>query len=279
MPDVVDLPFLRESPPAYGVASEVAAGVRRIVAPNSSPMTYHGTNTWLVDTEAGVVIVDPGPADAAHARAVVAAAGADVAAILVTHTHADHVGNLAAVAAATGAPVHGFAPSAMPDVQVIAMTEGATVAGLTGIHTPGHAPDHLSFALDRDGILFSGDHVMGWSSTVVRPPNGNMTDYLSSLRRLLDRDDRIYLPGHGPAIADPGAYVQALVRHRMARERAIAAALAEGPQSVTDIATRLYGKADPILQRAAEANVDAHLRKLAGEGQARFADGLWRQAG
>ena len=195
--------FLTEAEPARDVALPVQPGIRRVVAANPSPMTYWGTNTYLIDTPEGVLVLDPGPDDAGHVTTVLAAAGAPVVGILLTHTHHDHLGAVAALRTATGAPVHAWHEPAddrfVPDR---ALCDGDVAEGWTALHTPGHAADHLCFAR-VDGTVFSGDHVMGWSSSVVSPPGGNMRQYFGSLQRMLARDDALYLPGHGPAIPSP----------------------------------------------------------------------------
>ena len=266
--------FLTEPAPPYGEAVPVAPGVRRVVAPNPGPMTYHGTNTYLIDGAEGTTVLDPGPEDAGHTASVLRAANR-VARILLTHTHPDHVGGLPALRAATGAPVAAWhAPAAALDLDVL-LHDGTVVAGLSALHTPGHAADHLCFARP-DGVLFSGDHVMSWSSTVVIPPNGTMADYMRSLDRLLARPaDTLFLPGHGPPLPDPLPFVRALREHRLGREASILAALEAGPATTAAITARVYDVAPPLL-RAAERNVLAHLVKLEGDGRAaRDGDG-WR---
>lgn len=271
--------FLREPEPTRGVALPVRPGIRRIVAANKSVMTYHGTNTYLINDTGGLIVLDPGPDEAAHVEAILAATDGVVARILITHTHADHVGAAPALKAATGAPIYGYFASANPEfVPDVPLADGDRVASLTAIHTPGHAADHLCFAAD-DGLLFTGDHVMSWSTTVVGPPKGDMTAYFASLRLLLARDDAIYLPGHGPALPDPHPYVRELLRYREEREEAIASALAgPAPMTAGEIMARLYGKSDPMLRRAAERNVNAHLLKLEAEGRAERVGEAWRAA-
>jgi glyoxylase-like metal-dependent hydrolase (beta-lactamase superfamily II) len=145
---------------------------------------------------------------------------------------------------------------------------------MIALHTPGHASDHLCFARE-DGVVFSADHVMSWSSSIVSPPGGNMIDYFSSLQRMLDRDDTLFLPGHGPPLPEPQPYVRELLDHRLKRENEIAAALKDGPVGTWDLVDRLYSKTDPWLRRAAERNVEAHLQKLQAEGRAALKDDLW----
>ncbi|MDE2515909.1 MAG: MBL fold metallo-hydrolase [Rhodospirillales bacterium] len=275
--------FLTEPEPPRGAALPVLPGIRRIVAANPGPMTYHGTNTYLIDAPDGTIVLDPGPEDAAHVAAVLAASGGRVALILLSHTHHDHVGAVAALQAASGARVAGWHDSALagfsPDLP---LDDGAEIAGFTAIFTPGHAADHLCFAgraADGQPILFSADHVMSWSSSVVSPPGGNMADYFASLRRLLARtEDEIYLPGHGPGLAAPRDLVAQLLRHREAREAAIAAKLAEGPLGTYALMDALYSQTDPRLRRAAERNVLAHLLKLSAEGRVRQNGEIWESA-
>ena len=257
--------FLTEPEPPRGVAQVVQPGIRRVVAANTGPMTYWGTNTYLLDGPDGVTVLDPGPDDPAHVAAVLATAGR-IARIVLSHTHHDHLGATAALRAATGAPVHAWHdpadPSLVPDVP---LHDGDGVGGWTAVHTPGHASDHLCFA-GPDGVLLSADHVMSWSSSVVSPPGGSMTAYFASLRRLLARGEAVYLPGHGPTHRDALPFVQNLLDHRLAREAAILDALGPTPRSSRAITEVLYANVDPRLRRAAERNVIAHLAKLVEDG-------------
>lgn len=274
-------PILTEPVPPYGAVIAAHPLVRRVVANNPGPMTCHGTSTWIVG-QGRVAVIDPGPDDAAHRRALIEAlAGETVTHVLVTHGHHDHSAGAPGFAAAVGAVTHGFGrpqsartvavgaghPPFLPDEQV---SDGMVIEGpgwrLEAIHTPGHASDHLCFALAGEGLLFSGDHVMGWSTSMVSPPDGDMAAYMASLRRLLARDDRVFLPGHGPAITDPRGHAQALLEHRLAREAAVLAAVREGFSTPATIVPRLYpGLAEPLV-RAATRSVLAHLVKLAAEG-------------
>lgn len=268
------MPFLTEPEPPRGVAQPVAAGIRRVVAANAGAMTYHGTNTYLIEAAGGTIVLDPGPDDPAHVAAVLDAAGR-VGRIVLTHTHIDHVGALPALRAATGAPVHAWHAPAVPEVVPdVALRDGDAVEGWQAVFTPGHAADHLCFAGPR-GVLFSGDHVMSWSSSVVSPPGGDMAAYFASLRRLLDRDDAVYLPGHGPPLPDPAAFVQDLLAHRLAREAALLAALGPRPLGTRALTDALYSQVDERLRRAAERNVLAHLLKLRVEGRAQDGPDGW----
>jgi len=195
--------YLREPEPERGIRQAVLPGIDRIVAPNPSAHTYHGTNSFLIARPEGIVVLDPGPNDATHVAALLRETGGRVALILLTHTHPDHVGAVPALAAATGAPVAAYLPSALPGFNPdIALADGSEIAGMIAVHTPGHAADHLCFARP-DGTLFSGDHVMAWSSSTVSPPGGDMAAYIASLDRLLARPDRLYVPAHGPLLPEP----------------------------------------------------------------------------
>ena len=260
--------FVREPEPARGVAVPVLPGVHRIVAPNPGVMTDHGTNTYLIDDdEGGLSVLDPGPDIAAHVAAVVQAGAGRIRRILVSHAHRDHFSAAAELRAQTGALVIAWPTSAHADFSADQpIADGATLAGLTAVHTPGHAPDHLCFGW-RDSVLFTADVVMGWSSSIVNPPDGDMTAYCDSLRLLLTRPDRLYLCGHGPPVPDPHAHVRSLLAHRIRREVAIAKAVEHAPADTFGLMDRLYSKVDPMLRRAAERNVLAHLLKLQREGQ------------
>ncbi len=274
--------FLSEPEPIRGVAAPVLPGIRRIVAANPGPMTYHGTNTYLIDTPEGTIVLDPGPDLPEHVGATVAAAGR-VAAIVLSHRHQDHLGATAALRRATGAPIAAFRASDAADVLVpdIQLGDGQFIGGLTALHTPGHAVDHLCFAYPAASglqVLFSGDHVMSWSSSVVSPPGGNMRAYFTSLERLLTRDDDLYLPGHGPALPSPRTLVRDLLAHRRDREAAIAAKLRDGAAGTADLMAALYSKQHPMLRRAAERNVLAHLQKLEEEGRVERDGVAWKLA-
>ena len=276
----------------YGQLIEVAPQVARLLAPNPSPYTFTGTQVHLVGRHE-LAVIDPGPADPAHLDALLAAiAGRPLAAILVTHTHRDHSPGAAPLAAATGAPVIGCAPlvvegeqeagfdrSYAPD-RVLADGESVVVDGrtLTAVHTPGHTSNHLCFADDAAGVLFSGDHVMGWSTSVVIPPDGDMGQYLASLTRLRERTwDRLYLPAHGDPVTDPQRLVRGMISHRLQRERQLVRLLDEGgPSPLAPLVARAYPGLDPRLVPAAEATALAHLLALEQQGRVVRSDGQWR---
>lgn len=283
--------------PRHGEAVPVADGVVRVTAHNPSPFTGAGTNSYLIG-ERELMLLDPGPDDPQHVAALLAAiAGRPVTHILVSHSHRDHVDAVATLVAATGARTvaEGGYRNARPlkagetnpflyasdttFVPDIALKDRERVANaevaVTAIATPGHAANHLAFGFDD--ICFSGDHVMGWSTTVIAPPDGAMAPYMRSLDRLLEEPHERYLPGHGDAIADPHRAVTAMRSHRAMRERAILERIAVGDRSVSDVVDALYAGLNPALRGAAELSVLAHLEKLEEEGLV-TAEGLGRQA-
>jgi len=261
--------------------------VRRLLAPNPSPFTYTGTETYIVG-RGEVAVIDPGPDLAEHVEAILAATQSErITAILCTHTHRDHSPAAPMVQAATGAPIVGcaaltleddgpradaaFDPDCRPD-RVLA--DGESVSGpgwtLEAVATPGHTSNHLCFALRESKALFSGDHIMGWSTTVVSPPDGDMADYMRSLDRLLGRDDRIYYPAHGDPVTEPQRFVRAIATHRRQRERQILDLLEQEAQAVPAMVAAMYRGIDPRLHGAAGRSVLAHLIDL----EAR--DRVWR---
>jgi glyoxylase-like metal-dependent hydrolase (beta-lactamase superfamily II) len=269
----------------YGEPEPKAPGVVRLVAPNPSPFTFKGTNTYLVGTTS-LAVIDPGPDNEAHRAAILAAAtGRQITHILITHAHRDHSDGAAGLAKATGAPVLGFGrtgsanertdtahmPSGKefvdygftPDVRLQDqdVVEGADWA-LEALHAPGHAPDHLCFALQGRRLIFTGDHIMAWNTTVIAPPEGRMSDYIASLERLLSRRDRLYLPGHGGRMDKPLRAVKAYLVHRQWREQAVLAAIRDGATSIPEVVARVYSTIDPRLIRAAELSVLAHVEYL-----------------
>ena len=279
-----------------GTAEQLEPLVRRVLAPNPSPYTYTGTQTYLVGAGADVAVIDPGPAEDAHLAAIRSAVGsARIAAILCTHTHRDHSPAAAPLAAQTGAPIIGCAPLAMADDHPRAdapfdfayapdrvLADGEALVGdgwtLRALATPGHVANHLCFALEESGALFTGDHVMGWSTSVVVPPEGDMADYLASLDRLQSREDRIYYPAHGPAIDNPRQLVRGMIGHRRQRENQIRRLLEAGPQRIAEMVPVMYKGLDPRLNGAAQGSVWAHLEDLARRGLARREGDIWHSA-
>jgi glyoxylase-like metal-dependent hydrolase (beta-lactamase superfamily II) len=288
---VAGIPFLTDFQPRYGECIEVADGIRRVVAHNPSKYTAWGTGTYLVG-DGPVAIIDPGPADEAHIDAVLrAVAGQEVTHLLITHTHADHSPATAAIKGRTGATTYGFGPhpddadatgeehgdtTFRPDV---AVRHGDVVRGdgfeFDCLHTPGHISNHICYAERERGALFSGDHVMGWSTTVVSPPDGSMADYVASLRLLLDRPERAIYPTHGPPIEDPRRYVEALIEHRLEREDQILEQLRLGPRTVAEIVSVLYADVREELHEPAARTVEAHLIALAEADRARVDGERW----
>ena len=292
MPTVPALEALlaREDDVTYGVPERLSPLVRRVVADNPGPYTLHGTATFIVGARGRLAVIDPGPRIPAHVdRLLAAAAGAAISHILVTHTHLDHSPAAALLQARTGAPVVGCGPHAggagagrddagadtafAPDR---VLGDGDTVAGdgwtLEAVHTPGHTSNHLCFRLPEEGTLFSGDHVMGWSSTVISPPDGDLTAYLASLDRLLAAGDRLLRPTHGRAIAEPARFVRALKAHRLRRCDGVLASLRARPRPIPEIVAENYAGLDPALFGAACRSVYATLLHLQAAGAVR-ADG------
>jgi glyoxylase-like metal-dependent hydrolase (beta-lactamase superfamily II) len=262
--------------------------VRRILCNNPSPFTFTGTNSYVVG-KGNVAIIDPGPDDEAHAAALLdAVRGETVTHILVTHTHRDHSPDTARIKAATGATVYAAGPHRAsrpryesekissesgadrdfkPDIQV---RDGETIEGagwaLQAVATPGHTANHLGFAWRGRKFLFVGDHVMGWSTSIVAPPDGSMIDYMSSLERLTQRDEDLYFSGHGPEIPEGPRYVRFLIRHRQAREASILHRLAKGEADIPTMVRAIYIGIDPRLMGAAGYSVLAHLEDLVARG-------------
>jgi glyoxylase-like metal-dependent hydrolase (beta-lactamase superfamily II) len=279
-----ELAFNRSVDVDYGVAQEVAPGVRRIVANNPGPYTFLGTNTYVVGS-GEVAVIDPGPADERHLKAVAdAIKGERLVHILITHSHRDHCDGARGLQALASGEIASFGPtgtergagapgliydfvdpSFVPDRT---LADGDTVKGnsfaLDVLHLPGHAPDHLCFALVGKRTVFTGDHVMGWNTTVIAPPEGNLGMFLTSLERLMQRHDKMFLPAHGGRIQTPQRVVRAYIMHRKWREQTILACLDDGVCTIPRIVERLYGTLDAGLKEAAALSVLAHLEHLIG---------------
>lgn len=292
---MAEICFDRDFDPQTGTAVALGDRVRRVTAPNANPFTFRGTNSYIVG-HGHVAIIDPGPDDAAHIDALLAAtAGETIDAILVTHTHRDHSAGAQRLKSASGAAIHAGGPhrfarpprpgedatlEAGPDRAFLPdheLYDGEVVSGdgwsLTAIATPGHAANHLAFALDGSNMLFSGDHVMGWSTTVVAPPDGSMADYLCSLDILATRPETIYLPGHGAPIADAPGFVRALKAHRKLREAAILSRIERGDRSVAEIVAVIYRETPAALHGAAALSVLAHIEDLVARGRVQVLEG------
>ncbi len=262
--------------------------IRRLTAPNPGPLTCTGTQTHLVGHGA-VAVIDPGPDITTHLDAILAATmGERIVAIVCTHTHRDHSPLAAALAARTGAPVIGcrvvpgeaFDETYAPDR---VLGEGETVDGeswtLAAVETPGHTSNHLCFALPQADALFSGDHVMGWSTSVVIPPDGDMGDYMRSLDKLLGLDAAIYYPAHGEPVTNPRRLVRGMIGHRRQREGQMLRALAAAPATIPELVAGMYVGLDPDLVRAAGLSVEAHLIDLRRRGMATPDGARWRTMG
>ena len=272
----------------YGEPSPMGPGIVRVVAPNPSPLTFKGTNTYLVGSTS-LAVIDPGPDSEEHRAAILRAAGRrPITHVLSTHAHRDHVDGVAMLKAATGAVTAAYPRDAeatrialentpsgkffvdyefAPD---LALKGGDTISGsdwtLTAIHTPGHAPDHLCFALEGRRVVFSGDHVMAWNTTVIAPPEGRMADYQASLEILLDRSDDVFLPGHGGRLNDPQRTVRAYLLHRSWREKSVLDALTGGATTIRRIVPEVYRDLAPQLIPAATLSVQAHVEYLIEKG-------------
>lgn len=264
----------------YGRAEAIAPHVRRVLARNPSHFSYTGTQTYLVGSGHEIAVIDPGPDDADHVRAVFDAVGdARIAAICCTHTHFDHSPAAAMLADMTGARVIGCSPLALNDdgprmdasfdqsyAPGAVMADGETIAGdgwtLTAVATPGHTSNHLCFALNGQEALFTGDHVMGWSTTVVSPPDGDMTAYMESLQKLYDRQDAVYFPAHGPQVDKTRQFVRGMIGHRRQRENQILRLLGENLTRIDRMVPRMYKGVHEALWPAAGRSVMAHLIDL-----------------
>jgi glyoxylase-like metal-dependent hydrolase (beta-lactamase superfamily II) len=283
-----DIRFDKTFDLAPGAVEEVVPGVRRLVANNPGPFTFKGTVSYIVGRER-VAIIDPGPADDAHIQALLdAVRGETVTHIFVTHTHRDHSPAAAAIKQATGAKTFAEGPHRparvlhigeatrldasgdrdfIPDV---ALADGEVVSGsgwtLEAVATPGHTANHMAFALREANTLFSGDHVMAWSTTIVAPPDGAMSDYMASLEKLARRGEAVYLPGHGGAVKDAASFVGHLIRHRQGREASILQRLRKSPADIPTLVRAIYIGIDPRLARAAGLSVFAHLEDLVARG-------------
>jgi len=291
----MDAPDLSKEP--YAIAEQVSPLIRRVLAYNPSPFSYTGTQTYIVGT-GEVAVIDPGPLgdDPAHVEALIRIlAGEKIVAIMCTHTHRDHSPAAAPLAAATGAPVIGCAPLVLEDdgpradasfdatyVPDRILADGESVSGpgwtLTAVATPGHTSNHLCFALQQEKALFSGDHVMGWSTSVVSPPDGDMAAYMRSLALLMERDDEVYYAAHGAPIENPRRLVRGMMGHRKQREGQIIRLLDAGVGHIPDMVASMYKGVDKRLHPAAGRSVLAHLIDLRDRGVVTGAGEDWALA-
>ena len=283
-----DLTFDKSFDLVPGRAEEVIPGVRRIVADNPGPFTFKGTLTYILG-RGKVAIIDPGPEDENHVRAVLdAVRGETVTHIFVTHTHRDHSPAVPRIKAATGAVVLAEGPhrparplnigeaprlDASNDTEFQpdrALADGEVVTGrgwtIEAVTTPGHTANHMAFALKEGNLLFSGDHVMAWSTPIVAPPDGAMSDYMASLQKLAGRSESIYLPGHGGAVREAPRFVQHYIRHRQSREASILHRLSKGEADIPTLVRAIYIGLDPRLVKAAGLSVLAHIEDLMTRG-------------
>ncbi len=287
---------LMEIPPKpwpTGLIEQPEPLVRRVLAPNPSPYTYTGTQTYLVGNAGTIAVIDPGPDDARHLAALEAAISDDkIGAIMCTHTHRDHSPAAKPLAERTGAPIVGCAPLVLNDLGPRAdapfdrtyepdrvLEDGESMTGpgwtLTAVATPGHTSNHLCFALEESGALFTGDHVMGWSTSVIVPPDGDMSDYMASLAKLYEREDRVYYSAHGAPIERPRQLVRGMMGHRRQRENQILRLLGEAPQEIEALVPQMYKGLDPRLTGAAGMSVKAHLIDLERRGIVSRSGDIW----
>lgn len=278
-------PFDTSHRPKIGVAERLAEDIEVITAPNAGPMTFTGTRTYLVGSGPEVALIDPGPHDEAHLNSILQALGTKrkIQSIVLTHRHIDHTALVPDLKRMTGAQVYGY--NSYPDrfpktaggegidhgfVADITVSDGETISGdgwhLDVVHTPGHLADHM--ALATNGRLFSGDHVMGWATTLISPPSGDLTEFMASLEKLLARDETVFFPGHGAPITDPKRIMHHIRDHRLMREAQIVAALTEGPATADALTASIYMDVSPELHAAAKRNVFAHLIALERAGRA-----------
>lgn len=288
---ITKVQHLKEMTPHYEVAEKITNKVQRILAKNPNPFTYLGSGSYLIGDGTEVAIIDPGPSDRVHLDALEkAVAGRQLSKIIVTHTHMDHSAGAVPLQKRLGGTLMGFSPHQGPDHEIkmeeggdptfvpeVYLKDGDVIAGdgwtLEVMHTPGHTSNHCCFRLLEEKILFTGDHVMGWATTVVSPPDGDMKDYLTQLERLLGFDDQLYVPTHGPAIPHPHSYVRALIQHRMEREQQILEAITQGAQTLPAMVSKMYQDVPRYLHPAAARSVYAHLIKLVDEGRVKTNDG------
>jgi glyoxylase-like metal-dependent hydrolase (beta-lactamase superfamily II) len=280
------IPYVRDIKFEYGTVDQVSPLIRRVIANNPGPFTFTGTGTYIIGKGEGVAVIDPGPDQPEHLQAILEATqGERVSHILITHHHLDHSPLARPLADATGAVVYGCAVAELPAedgvrteagydrfTPDISVCDGGEVAGhgwtFEAIPTPGHTSNHICYALAEENACFTGDHIMGWSTTVVSPPDGDMADYLASLDVIQGRNFRTLWPTHGPPITEPGPFIDAYRAHRMERERQILAQLAAGKTRIVDMVPAMYVGVDQRLYPAAGRSVLAHMIQLVKTGRA-----------
>ncbi len=289
------IPFNRDFDAPYGVAEQVSPLIARVLAPNPGPFTFKGTGVYIVGAGREAAVIDPGPDIPEHVEALKRALeGRRLTHILVTHTHGDHSPAAAPLKAWSGAQTYGFGPHGsghddgvkteeggdtqfVPDMRV---KDGEAIEGegfrFECVFTPGHTSNHMCFALAGERALFTGDHVMGWSTTVVVPPDGDMAEYLASLRKLIARDDAVLWPTHGGPVRDPKPFLKAYLDHRLMREAQILACVRDGLDTIPTMVARMYADVDRRLHPAAARSVEAHLIQLAAEGRVTRENGRYR---
>jgi len=288
---MVQIPYRRELEFDYGSVSQIAPGIRRVIANNPGPFTFHGTGTYILGT-GNVAVIDPGPDDEEHIGAILAALdGETISHILVTHTHMDHSPGCRPLQALTGAPTYAYGPHGAGKLEQGVQVEeggdmdfapdhlvkhGHIIQGgdwtVECVYTPGHTSNHMCFALQEQKALFTGDHVMGWSTSIISPPDGDMTAYMQSLELLLERDDAVYWPTHGPSIIDPKTHVRAYIAHRIEREEQILKCIDEGTHSIRDMVPLMYRDTPEFMYPAAARSVLAAMENLLRKNQV-VADG------
>ena len=287
------IPFRRELDFSYGEVAEVAPGIRRVIAENPSPFTLYGTGTYILG-RGEVAVIDPGPADGSHiAKLLEAVEGETISHILITHTHMDHSPGCRLLQAHTDAKSYAYGPHGAGKLeQGVPVEEGGDMAFepdelvrdgdvLSGgdwsvecVYTPGHTSNHVCYQLRGPKALFTGDHVMGWSTSIISPPDGDMEAYIASLERLLERDDAVYWPTHGPCIDDPKPHVRAFIEHRLDRERQILDCVGQGVHRIEDMVPLMYSELPEFMYPAAARSVLASMERLVGNGTLKAVGGV-----
>lgn len=298
----VEIPFRRELEFSYGASDQIAPGLRRVIAENPSPFTLYGTGTYILGT-GNVAVIDPGPADPAHIQALLKAVeGETISHILVTHTHMDHSPGCRILKEHCDAPTYAYGPHGAGKIeQGVPVEEGGDMEfepdelvrdgdiieggdwSVECVYTPGHTSNHMCFQLREQKALFTGDHVMGWSTSIISPPDGDMAQYMASLELLLERDDEVYWPTHGAAITDPKGLVRAFIEHRREREAQILACVDDGVEVIVDMVPIMYKGTPEFMYPAAARSVFAAVAYLVSRGDlvsdgALSLDGRYRRA-